>query len=113
MIVLLLAATLIGPPEPRIDWRLLAADAAVRSFDVYTTQGMLKRGGHEYFLPNSIVEHPAAMEAYGLGCVGLDYLGAKILIKHGHPRVAEWLVITDASQDGYWAVQNLFIKRKK
>jgi hypothetical protein len=103
-------------PQPKfgkVDWTLIAADASVRALDVYSTHQMLKNGYHEIVLPKFIADHTPAMAAYSTGCVASDYMVARMLIKHHHPKLARIVVAVDASQDAYWAVHNLTLKQGK
>jgi hypothetical protein len=95
----------------RIDWSLLAADAAARSLDVYSTHLALSEGFHELILPKAIADHTPAMAAYSAGCVASDYLWARYLVKHHHPKLAKIVILGDASQDAIFAVHNLYLKR--
>lgn len=82
----------------RIDWQLLAADATVRSYDVYSTHYALTHGGHETLLPNVIAAHPALMAVYSGGGVALDWFVTNQLIKHHHRKLARIYSLVDTGQ---------------
>jgi hypothetical protein len=101
---------------PHINWKEAAksgllADVAARGLDVYSTRRMLKRGGEEDFLPDSISHHAWAMAGYGAAVVAADWLVARELRKHNHPRLARLVVWGDAAQDGWWAGRNFWVGR--
>lgn len=106
-------ASLPSAPDPSraqpLDWTLLTLDASARALDTYSTTRMLNRGHRELFLPVGIAGNPAAMAAYSAGVVGAVWLTSRELRRHGHRRLAQLVVATDAAQDGWWAVQNLFL----
>ena len=107
-----LSAQLPDAPKPQIDrlqWSLLAADAGIRGLDVYSTQRMLERGGHEKFLPDSISHHPGTMLAYSAAVVVTDWVIGRMLTRHHHRRLAQLATIVDISVDAPGAIHNLYI----
>ena len=94
-------------------WALLAADAGVRGLDVYSTHRMLQGPNHEKFLPDCISHHTPAMIAYGGAAVGVQWLLARQLIKHGHSRLAKIITAVDVAQDGYLSINNLNLKGRR
>jgi hypothetical protein len=109
------AQTLPDAPKPRTDrleWSLLAADAGIRSFDVYSTHRMLQNGGHELLLPRAISNHVPAMAAYSAGAVALNWWVARRLERHGHRQLARIATMIDIGQDAPWAIHNLFVRGK-
>jgi hypothetical protein len=115
----LIAATLATAPQApkpaldRIDWSLLASDAAVRSLDTYSTRRMLKQGDHELFLPGFVANHTPVLAGVEAGAVAADYLTARYLVRHHHPRLAGVALMADFAQDAPWAIHNLYLKRGK
>lgn len=127
--LVLMAATVgsVGPaiapipdaPKPaptihldRTQWALLTIDAGVRGLDVYSTRRMLQGPNHEMFLPDVISHHVPMMIAYSAGTVGMNYLAARELVKHHHPRLAKLVVMVDVGQDAPWAIHNLYLKTR-
>jgi hypothetical protein len=105
-------------PHPRRDrWRLtfLLLDAGVRGLDVYSTQRMLSRGGHEMLMPSRIAGNPTLMS----GLEASDVIGVWKLSERlrgrgteAHRRLARWLPAIDAAADAPWAIHNLFLEKK-
>lgn len=112
-LLLLAGATLPAPPPAapkhfdRTTWSLLAADASVRSLDVYSTHRGIQLGYGEKVLPSIIAEHVPAMIAYSGGCVVLNGLTARWLVRHRHPHLAKIWLSVDIAQDGFDGVDNL------
>lgn len=106
------AQVLPEAPKPNLDrteWTLLAADAAVRGLDVYSTHWALKAGNKEGTLPDWIVEHPPVMALYSGSIMVAQYFVARHLFNHGHRRLAHLITAADVSITGTYAVHNLFL----
>jgi len=105
-------------PRPHVDraeTALLAADAASRALDVYSTHlDWLHQQAcdcnHETMLPAAIAHHVPAMAAYSGATVALDWWVARRLAAH-HPRLAHLYTSIDIAQDAPWAISNLFVDR--
>ena len=91
----------------------VAADAAVRSLDTYSTHQALSRGYHEMILPRAIADSTPRMATYSGLCVVGNALVAHWLAKHGHRRKGDMYLAGDAAQDGFWAVRNLTLRKLK
>jgi hypothetical protein len=89
---------------------LITADASVRSLDVYSTHWMLKNGDHEILLPGLIAEHSAAMATYSAGVVICDWRLMRRL-EYKHPKLAHTLMMIEIGQDGYFALNNLLLRK--
>jgi len=116
----LFAIALVQKPKPapaphidRIDWALLAADAGVRTLDVYSTRRMLQDGNREKFLPGFVVNHTPVLAATEGGAVALNYLAVRFLEKHHHGKLAKIAVSIDIADDAPWAIHNLYLPRRK
>ena len=115
----LIALTLALPQAPkpqhfdRTTWSLIAADASVRALDVYSTHQMLHRGYHELILPKAVANSTPAMIGYSAGCVVVNALIARTLIRHKHRRMADLYLAGDAAEDGMFAVRNLTLRKLK
>lgn len=96
-------------PKPHFDrteWALLAADAAARGLDVYSTHWAMKAGNTEAMLPGWIVNHPPVMAAYSGGIVLGQYYVARKLFPH-HRKLAHLITAVDVSVTAPFAVHNL------
>ena len=116
--VLLLSATLHAqiPDAPqlhhidRVEWTLLATDAATRSLDVYSTHKMLANEGREILLPGFVANHPAVMGAVEAGYVmGHAWMAKKLSARHR--KLAHVLTAVDIGIDAPWAIHNLFLTK--
>lgn len=106
------AQTLPEAPKPhldRIEWSLLAADAAARGLDVYSTHWAESTGNKEGTLPGWIANHPPVMALYSGGVVAAQYYVARKLFKHGHRRLAYAITAADVSVTAPYAIHNLFL----
>ena len=115
LFLILILTPLVHAQAPKakpelIDWALLGGDATVRALDVYSTHHALTQGGHEMFLPNAISHHPPMMAAYSGAVVAVDFWAMR-KIERRHPRLAHVLMSIEIAQDGYWAIQNLTIRK--
>jgi hypothetical protein len=114
IVVLLLfswTAVAQGPgASTKEEFVLLTADAGVRSLDVYSTHWMLGNGDHETLLPGFIAQHTAVMATYSAGVVICNW-GLMRKLKSHHPKLGHTLMMIDIGQDGYFAVNNLFLRR--
>jgi hypothetical protein len=97
------------PQLDRTDWAILTADAGSRTLDVYSTRWMLAHGDREVMLPAFIAHHTPVMAAYSAGAVAIDYLGARLLTRHRHPKLAKVALLADFAQDAPWAIHNLYL----
>ena len=95
----------------RADWALLSADAGMRGLDAYSTRLMLARGDRELVLPGAVAGSTAAMVAYSAGCVAVDYLAMRLLVRR-HPRLARLAPIVDIGVVAPGAIHNLFLPRR-
>ena len=98
-------------PKPHLDkteWALLAADAAVRGLDVYSTHWALQAGNKEGTLPGWIVNHPPVMALYGGSIVAAQYVAARKLSPR-HRKLAHLITALDVSVTAPFAVHNLFL----
>jgi hypothetical protein len=117
------AATSIAPlpdapkPQPKMDkvqWSLLTADAGFRALDVYSTRRALANPrNHESILPDWISSSTPALIGFEATVVTAEYFGARLLIKHHHPRWAKVLTAIDLSGVAYSSVNNLFLPTGK
>lgn len=100
-------------PKPKLDraeFELLAGDAAARGLDAVTTLRFIHEpNAHENELPAFIYGHKAVMWSYSMGEVGAQYLVARELTRHHHPRIAHWITFADIGYDGTLAVSNVRI----
>lgn len=103
-------------PKPhfdRTDWALLAADAGSRALDTYSTRWALENGNHEKFLPDFISHNTARLAIAEGVMVGVDYLVARQLVRHRHPKLAKVALMVDFAQDAPWAIHNLYLPERK
>jgi hypothetical protein len=103
----------IRPHLTHLTWALLAADAASRGLDVYSTRRMIANGHRELFLPQAIAKQPAAMAAMEAGDLALQYWAARRLEKAHHRKLARIALAIDIGQDAPWAIRNLYLNREK
>jgi hypothetical protein len=116
IIALVAEAQLPDAPKPhrnRVEFALLAADAASRGLDVYSTRRMIANGHKELFLPQAIAKRPAAMAAMEAGYLALQYWAARKLEKTHHRKLARIALAIDIGQDAPWAIRNLYLNREK
>ena len=93
----------VAAPKPapmvKVDWALLVADATSRALDAASTRAMLTAPCHcnyERVLPPAIADHAAALYAWEGAVVAAEYLAARSLRRHGHPRLARLVPLADA-----------------
>jgi hypothetical protein len=101
-------------PKPKMDkveWALLAGDAASRTLDVYSTHRMLAQGNHEILLPGFVANHTPVFAAYSAGTLALDWWAARKLERHHRSRLAHIVTMVDIGQDAPWAIHNLYLQR--
>jgi len=106
------ARSLPEAPKPRLnktEWSLLAADAAARGLDVYSTHWAESAGNKEGTLPGWIANHPPVMALYSGGSLAIQYYVARKLFAHGHRRWAYALTAADVSITAPSAVHNLLL----
>lgn len=96
----------------RTEWTLLAADAAARGLDVYSTHRASLGGGKDAELPGWIATHPPVMALYSGGVVAAQYYVARTLFRHHRQKWAYLLVAADAAQTAYAAGHNLSLTQK-
>jgi hypothetical protein len=92
----------------RLEWTLLAGDAAARGLDAYSTTRAVSRGAHEVFLPSPIADHAPAMAGYSAAEVGAQYWIARRLSSR-HRRLAHWIAAADISVTTPFAIHNLLL----
>lgn len=108
------AQALPDAPTPHVlsaDHIVLAYDITARVLDVVSTDQFLGRGGHEVIMPPTIVNHPALDLAMEASVITVEQLGAHILRKHGHPRLARMVAAIDGSCVMATAIHNFEIQR--
>ena len=103
----------LQPHLTHLDWTLLAADAATRGLDVYSTRRMIANGHRELFLPQAIAKRTAAMTVMEAGDLALQYWVARHLEKAHHRKLAHIALAIDIGQDAPWAIRNLYLNREK
>lgn len=104
--------TLPDAPKPHLDrmeWSLLATDAAARSLDVYSTHRALQAGNKERVLPGFIANHPPVMAFYSGGMVFTQYWIARKLSAHHHSKLAHVVTAVDVALTAPSAIRNLFL----
>ena len=115
--LILCAASLSGQalpdaPKPhldRLEWSLLATDAAVRGLDVYSTHWAMQAGNKERVLPGFIANHPPMMALYSAGMVAAQYWIARKLVAHHHRKLAYVVTSADVAITAPSAIHNLFL----
>lgn len=108
------AQTLPDAPTPHIlsaDHIAITYDATARILDVVSTNQFLGRGGREVMLPPSIVDHPAIMIGFEAAAMGVEWLGARELRRHGHNKLARMVWMIDGSTTLATDVRNFEIQR--
>jgi hypothetical protein len=100
-------------PEPqnkfdKLEWTLLASDAAARGLDVYSTRWALNAGNKEAILPSWIVNHTSVMALYSGGIVAAQYFVARKLFPR-HRKIAHLITAIDVSVTSPFAVHNLLL----
>jgi len=122
LLVLLMAALSVScmaqelpeAPKPhpdKVEWSLIAADAAVRTIDTVTTRHLLSTGDKERFLPGFIVNHDTTMVIYSAGVVVFYGVVSRTLERHGHKKLAHIIVASEVIMTGSWDVNNLMLYR--
>lgn len=113
-------------PKPhldRTDWVLLAADAGSRALDTYSTHWALTQyemnshgvkvlANHEMFLPGFVANHTPVLAGVEAGMVAADFMTARYLVRHHHPRLAKVALMADFAQNAPWAIHNLYLSGK-
>jgi len=97
----------------RLDWALLASDAAVRTLDIVSTRRALTapcRCNHEMFLPGLLANHTPALAAFEDGMLILNYEIANRMRRRGHLRRATAVIAVDVAVVAPWAIHNLFLR---
>lgn len=108
------AQVLPDAPTPHVlsaDHIVLAYDITARILDVVSTDQFLGRGGHEVIMPPTIVNHPALDLAMEASVITVEQLGAHMLRKYGHPRIASMVAAIDGSCVMATAIHNFEIQR--
>lgn len=113
----LFAASLSGQslpeaPKPhldRLEWSLLAADAAARGLDIYSTHWAEQAGNKERVLPGFIANHTPMMALYSGGMVYAQYWIARKLVAHHHRKLAYVVTSADVAITAPSAIHNLFL----
>jgi hypothetical protein len=91
------------------DW-LFAGVGAARTLDYFSTLNMRRRGDHEIFLTNEIVDNHAAFAAIEAAAVGAS-IGASYLFHHyGHHKLERWTSIVHIGLATSGAVRNYCLK---
>lgn len=99
-------------PKPhldRLEWSLLATDAAARGLDVYSTHYATSRGAQETVLPGWIANHAPIMALYSGGEVAAQYWIARKLVAHHHRKLAYVVTMEDVAITAPSAIHNLFL----
>jgi hypothetical protein len=101
------------PPKlDKTDKVLMAADASLRAFDVFSTRWMLTapcRCNHEVNLPGAIVNHTSTMAAYSAGVFAVNVLVSRELERHHHRKLAKLPYLIDFYEDRQ-AVTNMWLR---
>ena len=88
-------------PQPKHDymgWSLLAGAATLRMLDAYSTERAHRcTCNEEVSLPKVIAYNPALMYSYSGAVVGVDWLIARELKRHGHAMLARIPYLVDMS----------------
>jgi hypothetical protein len=99
------------PKLDRLEWRLLTANSAIKSLDIYSTHRALFRGGKEEILPDAIAAHSSIFSLYDSGVIATEWLVARKVTPR-HPRLAHWLTIADMAGGAACVVNNFLLPFK-
>ena len=91
------------------DW-LFAGVGAPRTLDYFSTLNFRRRGDHEVFLTNAVVDNHAAFAAIEAGTTGLS-IGVSYLFHHyGHHKLERWVSILHIGATTGGAINNYCLK---
>ena len=110
-----IAAQVPEAPKPQVDRVLLgevAADAAVRALDAYSTLRFedCTCKNRELILPNAIAKNAVPMAMFSAAMVGVNWYAAAKLERHHHQKLARLLLLIDTASTARTVASNLELK---